>query len=127
MPSIFTKIISGEIPSYKIYEDDIAYAFLDINPMQKGHMLVVPKAEVDQLIDLDEKLFDRFMHRVRHVSQLLRTKTGCKRVCMIVEGYAVSHAHIHLIPTNSADEFDKKYVHPASKEELEAAYAMLMK
>ena len=125
MGSIFTKIINGEISSYKIYEDDVVYAFLDINPMQKGHTLVVPKVEVDQLIDLDEKLFDRFMHRVRYISQLLRAKTNCKRVCMIVEGYAIPHAHIHLIPTNSAEEFDKKHVHSATKEELEEVHKLL--
>jgi histidine triad (HIT) family protein len=125
MSSLFTKIIQGEIPSYKIYEDDVVYAFLDINPMQKGHTLVVPKVEVDQVIDLDEKLFDRYMHRVKYVAQILRTKTGCKRVCMLVEGYNVPHAHVHLIPTNSEDDFDKKHVHQASKEELEEMHTLL--
>lgn len=125
MSTIFTKIINGEIPSYKVYEDDAVYAFLDINPMQKGHTLVVPKVEVDQLIDLDEKLFDRYMHRVRYVAQLLRAKTNCKRVCMVVEGYAIPHAHVHLIPTNSADDFDKKHVHQATKEELEEMHRLL--
>lgn len=125
MTTLFTKIIQGEIPSYKVYEDDVVFAFLDINPMQKGHTLVVPKVEIDQLIDLDEKLFDRYMHRVRYVAQILRAKTNCKRVCMVVEGYAIPHAHVHLIPTNSADEFDKKHVHPATKEELEEMHKLL--
>jgi histidine triad (HIT) family protein len=125
MVSLFTKIVQGEIPAYKVYEDDCVIAFLDINPIQKGHTLVVPKVEVDQLFDLDEAMFDRVMHRVRYVAQVLRTKTKCKRVCVIVEGYAVPHAHIHLIPTNNGDDFDKKNVYAASKEELEEMQALL--
>ena len=125
MASLFTKIIQGEIPTYKVYEDDCVIAFLDINPMQKGHTLVVPKVEVDQLFDLDEAMFDRVMHRVRYVAQVLRAKTQCKRVCMIVEGYAIPHAHVHLIPTNTPDDFDKKHVHVATKEELEEMHKLL--
>ena len=125
MASLFTKIIQGEIPTYKVYEDDCVIAFLDINLMQKGHTLVVPKVEVDQLFDLDEAMFDRVMHRVRYVAQVLRAKTQCKRVCMIVEGYAIPHAHVHLIPTNTPDDFDKKHVHVATKEELEEMHKLL--
>lgn len=125
MTSLFTKIIQGEIPAYKVYEDDCVIAFLDINPIQKGHTLVVPKVEVDQLFDLDEAMFDRVMHRARYVAQILRTKTQCKRVCVIVEGYAIPHAHIHLIPTNTADDLDKKHVYVASKDELEEMFRLL--
>jgi histidine triad (HIT) family protein len=123
MSSLFTKIISGEVPSYKVYEDEYVYAFLDINPVQPGHTLVVPKnAEIDQFIDLDEVLFDKLMHRVRYVAQLLRAKMNCKRVCVLIEGYNIPHVHIHLVPTNSGEEFDKKFVHAATKEELEEVH-----
>ena len=125
MSTIFTKIINGEIPSYKVYEDDVVCAFLDINPMQKGHTLVIPKVETDYLFDLEEKYFDRFMHRVRYVAQVLKARTDCKRVCVVVEGYAVPHAHVHLIPTNGPDDFDKKHIYVASKEELEEMQKLL--
>jgi histidine triad (HIT) family protein len=125
MSTIFSKIIAGEIPSYKIYEDDVVYAFLDINPMQKGHTLVVPKVEVDYLFGLDEKLFDRYMHRVRYVAQIIKAKTNCKRVCVVVEGYAVPHAHVHLIPTNSPDDFDKNNIYKATEEELREMQKLL--
>lgn len=125
MSTIFSKIISGEIPSYKIYEDDVVYAFLDINPIHKGHTLVVPKIEVDDFLKLDEEMFDRVMHRVRYVAQVIKGKTNCERVCMLVEGYAIPHAHMHLIPTNSPDDFDKKNMYVASKEELEEMQKLL--
>ncbi len=125
MSTIFTKIINNEIPSYKVYEDEVVCAFLDINPMQKGHTLVIPKVETDYLFDLDEKYFDRFMHRVRYVAQVLKAKTNCARVCVVVEGYAVPHAHVHLIPTNNPDDFDKKHIYVASKEELEEMQKLL--
>lgn len=125
MSTIFSKIISGEIPAYKIYEDDVVCAFLDINPMQKGHTLVVPKIEVDDFLKLDEATFDRVMHRIRYVAQVLKGKFNCERVCMLVEGYAVPHAHMHLIPTNSADDFDKKNIYKATQEELEEVQKLL--
>jgi histidine triad (HIT) family protein len=125
MSTIFSKIISGEIKSYKIYEDDIVCAFLDINPIHKGHTLVVPKIEVDDFLKLDEAMFDQVMHRVRYVAQVLRGKFDCKRVCMLVEGYQIPHAHMHLIPTNSPDDFDKKNMYKASEEELEEVQKLL--
>jgi histidine triad (HIT) family protein len=126
MSSLFSKIISGEIPAYKIYEDDVVCAFLDINPMQKGHTLVVPKVEVDDFLKLDEEMFDRVMHRIRYVAQVLKGKTNCARVCMLVEGYAVPHAHMHLVPTNHADDFDKKHVYQATEEELKEMQTLLI-
>ena len=125
MSTIFSKILSGELPSYKIYEDDFVYAFLDINPVQRGHTLVIPKIEVDQFIDLDEELYDKLMHRVKYVAFILRAKMECKRVCVLIEGYNIPHAHVHLVPTNSADEFDGKLAHPATKEELEEVQKLL--
>ena len=125
MSTIFSKIISGEIPSYKIYEDDIVCAFLDINPIHKGHTLVVPKIEVDDFLKLDEEMFDKVMHRVRYVAQVLKGKLECQRVCMLVEGYLIPHAHMHLIPTNTPEDFDKKNMYVASKEELEEMQKLL--
>ena len=125
MSSIFSKIIAGEIPGYKIYEDEYVCAILDINPIQKGHTLIIPKQEVDQLFELDEMMFDKMMHRVRYMAQLLKAQTGCKRVCVFVEGYGVPHVHVHLVPTNKPEDFDKSLVYTASKEELEIMQKLL--
>ncbi len=126
MSTIFSKIINGELPSYKVYEDEYVCAFLDINPLQKGHTLVVPKVEVDQLFDLDEVMFDKVMHRVRYMAQVLKAKLGCARVCILVEGYAIPHAHVHLVPTNSPDDFDKKHLYKATEEELMETHKVLL-
>ena len=125
MASIFTQIINNEIPGYKIYEDEYVCAILDINPIQKGHTLVIPKQEVDELFELDEKMFDHMMHRVRYLAQVLKAKLDCKRVCVFVEGYGVPHVHIHLVPTNKPEDFDKVHVYHASKEELEEMRELL--
>ena len=125
MSTIFSKIISGEIPSYKIYEDEYVCAFLDINPIQKGHTLIVPKVEVDQFFELDEFYFDKLMHRTRYLSQVIKAKTNCERVCVFIEGYGVPHAHVHLVPTTVSADFDKKNLYTATKEELEEMQALL--
>jgi histidine triad (HIT) family protein len=125
MASIFSKIIAGDIPSYKVYEDEHVFAFLDINPMQKGHTLVVPKKEVDYLFDLDEDTYNTLFERSKYIANLLKEKLGCNRVMLLVVGYEVAHAHIHLIPTNSMDDFDKKHVHVATKEELENVHTII--
>ncbi len=125
MSSIFSKIIAGEIPGYKIYEDDYVCAILDINPIQKGHVLVIPKQEVDQLFELDEKMFDHMMHRVRYLAQVIKAKTDCVRVCVFVEGYGVPHVHVHLVPTNTPEDFDKSLVYTATEEELKEMKVLL--
>ena len=125
MSTLFSKIIVGEVSSYKVYEDEYVFAFLDINPIQKGHTLVVPKKEVDYLFDLGEIEYDKLMHRVRYIAQVIKAKTGCKRVCMMVEGYAVKHAHIHLIPTNKEEDFDKTLRYKASTQELKEMHDVL--
>ena len=125
MSSIFTKIIANEVPGYKIYEDDYVCAILDINPIQKGHTLVIQKQEVDQLFELNEKMFDQMMHRVRYLAQVIKAKTDCKRVCVFVEGYGVPHVHVHLVPTNSPADFDKALAYFATKEELEEMQQLL--
>lgn len=97
MSSIFTKIINGEIPSYKIYEDEKTLAFLDINPETKGHVLVVPKLEVDKIYDLPDEDFDALMHTVKKLSTHME-KVLEKRILWKVIGTDVPHAHVHLLP-----------------------------
>lgn len=98
MSSIFSKIINGAIPSYKVAEDDAHYAFLDINPLAKGHTLVVPKVEVDYIFDLDDDLLSSLHLFAKRVAKALEESIDCKRVGVLVIGTEVPHAHIHLIP-----------------------------
>ncbi len=98
MSTIFTKIINGEIPSYKIAEDDKFYAFLDINPTAEGHTLVVPKQEVDYIFDLDDDTIAQMNIFAKKTAKALDKALDCKRVGVLVIGTEVPHAHIHLIP-----------------------------
>ena len=100
MPSIFTKIINGEIPCYKIAEDDDYFAFLDINPNTEGHTLCVPKKETDKLLDLDETTYMGLMAFSRKVGKAIEAAIPCNRVGLTVIGLEVPHAHVHLIPLN---------------------------
>ncbi len=98
MASIFTKIIAGEIPSYKIAENHEFYAFLDVNPMVKGHTLIVPKQEIDYIFDMNDELLQRMIVFAKKVARGMQTAIKCTRVGMMVIGLEVPHAHIHLIP-----------------------------
>lgn len=100
MPSIFTKIINGEIPCYKIAEDENFFAFLDINPNAKGHTLCIPKKEVDKIMDLDENTYMGLMAFSRKVGQAIEEVIDCQRVGITVIGLEVPHVHVHLIPLN---------------------------
>ncbi len=106
MSSIFTKIIHGEIPSYKIAEDEDHYAFLDINPNAKGHTLVVPKKEVDKVFDLDEETYTALLQFARRVAKALEKTIPCNRIGMSVVGLEVPHAHVHLIPINRVSDMN---------------------
>lgn len=106
MVTIFTKIINGEIPSYKVAEDENYYAFLDINPLTKGHTLVVPKVETDYIFDLDDKTLSGLTLFAKQIAVKLKAKIECKRVAMVVLGLEVPHAHIHLIPIDSETDVD---------------------
>lgn len=110
MATIFTKIINGEIPSYKIAEDDNYFAFLDINPNAKGHTLVIPKQEVNKIFDLDEATYLGLMSFAYRVAKALEKSVVCKRIGMSVVGLEVPHVHVHLIPINIMDDmrFTKK-------------------
>ena len=106
MPSVFTKIIQGEIPSYKIGESENCFAFLDISPLAEGHALVVPKKEVDYIFDLDEALYSELMLFSKRVAAALRKSVPCKRIGVAVIGLEVPHAHVHLIPMNSVSDLN---------------------
>ncbi len=115
MASIFSKIIAGEIPSYKIAEDDAHYAFLDINPLNEGHTLVVPKHEVDYIFDLDDAEYAALTLFAKRVAAAIGKAMPCKRVAVAVLGLEVPHAHIHLVPIQSESDMDfrkKKTVSP---------------
>ena len=103
--SIFTRIIKGELPCYKIYEDDLTFAFLNIHPTQAGHTLVVPKKQIDQLWDVPDEDYQALMATCKKVARHLRQLLGVKRVGVRVVGEEVPHTHIHLIPFNEGEEY----------------------
>tara|TARA_B100000614_G_scaffold262514_1_gene296483 strand:+ start:1259 stop:1654 length:396 start_codon:yes stop_codon:yes gene_type:complete len=104
--SIFTKIIKGEIPCYKIAEDDRFIAFLDVFPIKKGHTLVVPKAQIDYLFDLDDSLLSDLMIFSKKVAQKMQRAISCERIGVAVIGLEVPHAHIHLVPLDTVGDID---------------------
>ena len=108
MASIFTKIVNGEIPSYKIAETEDFYAFLDINPLAKGHTLVIPKKEVDYLFDVDDDLLSGMLPFAKKVARAIESVVECKRIGVTVIGLEVPHAHVHLIPLNGLYDMDLK-------------------
>lgn len=118
--SIFTKIVNGEIPSYKITEDDKYLAFLDVNPNAKGHTLCIPKQEIDKIFDMEDELYLGLMKFSKKVAIALEKTVPCKRVGMAVVGLEVPHAHVHLIPLNHMDEMRFHNKVALSKEEFEA-------
>ena len=119
MSSIFTKIINGEIPAYKITENEKFLAFLDVNPNAKGHTLCVPKQEINKIFEMDEDLYLELMQFSRKIAIALEKAMDCKRVGMAVVGLEVPHVHVHLIPLNEMDDmrFSKKV--KLEKEEFE--------
>ena len=124
MPSIFTKIIDQEIPSYKIYEDDQTYAFLDIHPETRGHILVVPKVEVDKIYDLDDETFIALMLTAKKLAKHLESKTGHRTLWKII-GTDVPHAHIHLMPEDAKWQYSKTLdLTPEEFEQIRANLAL---
>ena len=122
MPGVFSKIVAGEIPSHKVAESDLFLAFLDVNPLVEGHVLVIPKKEVDYLFDLDDESFLGLMAFAKKVAKAIKVAIPCKRVGVTVIGLEVPHAHIHLIPLNVMNDinFSRPKLNP-TKEQLEAA------
>lgn len=113
MTSIFSKIVKGEIPSYKVAENDKYYAFLDINPLMKGHTLVIPKKETDYIFDINDDEFQGLFLFAKKIALAIDNVIDCKRVGIVVMGLEVPHAHIHLIPMNS--EKDISFSNPKIK------------
>ena len=113
MATIFTKIVRGDIPSYKIAENDLFFSFLDIHPLAKGHTLVIPKQETDYLFDLEDSLLSQMMIFSKTIAKAIEKVIPCKRVGVAVLGLEVPHAHIHLVPINS--EADISFSNPKLK------------
>ena len=128
MASIFSRIVAGEIPCYKVAEDDKYFAFLDINPLAKGHTLVIPKQEVDYYFDLDDETLAGMTIFAKRVAHKIKEQIGCKKVAMVVLGLEVAHAHIHLIPMNSENDVDfrreKLKLTPEEFNEIAASLAL---
>lgn len=120
MSSIFTKIINGEIPAYKVAEDENYLAFLDVNPNAKGHTLCIPKQEIDKIFDMEEEHYLGLMKFSRKVAKALEKTVPCKRVGVAVIGLEVPHTHVHLIPLNEMDEMRFVNKVKLEKEEFEA-------
>ncbi len=106
MSGIFSKIVNGEIPSHKVAEDDNYFAFLDINPLAKGHTLVIPRREIDYIFDLDDDLLAGMILFSKRVARAIENVVPCKRIGVAVLGLEVPHAHIHLIPINHIDDIN---------------------
>lgn len=106
MATIFTKIINGEIPSYKIAEDDNCFAFLDINPLAAGHTLVIPKKEIDYIFDIDDETLSKLTLFAKKVASAIEKVVPCQRIGVAVIGLEVPHAHIHLVPINGVHDID---------------------
>ena len=118
MPSIFSKIINGEIPSYKIAENDKFLAFLDVFPIVEGHVLVVPKQEIDKMFDLPEDILAQWLVFTKPIAKAIEKEFTCKRCGISVIGLEVPHAHLHLVPINSSDDLNftrPKLTIPAEK------------
>ncbi len=120
MASIFTRIVNGEIPSYKVAENDRFYAFLDINPLVPGHTLVIPKQETDYLFDIEDQEYQDLMLFAKRVAEGVKKAIPCKRVGVAVLGMEVPHAHIHLVPLQQEGDMDfRKEKAQLTKEEFE--------
>lgn len=124
MPTIFTKIASGEIPSYKVAENEDYYAFLDINPLAPGHTLVIPKhVEDDYIFHLDDKTYEGLWAFARKVAAALKAAVPCKRVGVAVLGMEVPHTHIHLVPLQTEGDLDFRKVRPEVSDSQKASIA----
>jgi len=123
MATIFSKIVAGEIPSYKVAENDKFYAFLDINPLQKGHTLVIPKEEIDYFFDIPERDMQEMISFARKIAIAIKEAIPCKRIGVAVMGMEVPHAHIHLVPLQQETDmhFSKEKLKLSPEEFIEIA------
>ncbi|TDI74921.1 MAG: HIT family protein [Bacteroidetes bacterium] len=127
MPSIFTKIINGEIPCYKVTEDDNFIAFLDINPNARGHTLCIPKKEINRIFDMEEAHYLDLMKFSRKVAKALEKTVSCDRIGVSVIGLEVPHVHVHLIPINEMKEMTFQHKVELTTEEMEALAEAIQK
>ena len=118
MASIFSKIVAGDIPSYKCAENDHFYAFLDINPLVQAHTLVIPKKETDYIFDIEDEELAAFQLFAKKVAKAIQTASPCKKVAQVVLGLEVPHAHIHLLPINSEADVDFRKEHLKLSDEV---------
>lgn len=118
--TIFSKIIAGEIPSYKIYEDEYTFAFLDIRPHTLGHTLIVPKIEIDSFIDVPEPYYSAVFQAAKKIALALQKATNAKRIGTLIVGFDVAHFHYHLIPINKGSEMESASAHTETPEAMQA-------
>ncbi|MCO6462126.1 MAG: HIT domain-containing protein [Saprospiraceae bacterium] len=123
MPSIFSRIIAGELPCYKVYEDEHYFAFLDIRPVVKGHTLVIPKNEVDYIFDLDSEEYIGLMLVAKKIAKALKSVVSCSRIGVAVVGLEVPHTHVHLMPINAVSDMNFKNLPLSMSEEEFSALA----
>lgn len=124
---IFCNIVSGKIPSFKIYEDSDAIVFLDINPMHKGHVLVIPKTHHEYIFDVPEPLYSRLFQLAKKLSTTLKSYTNSKKIGLAIEGLSVNHVHLHLVPINNINDLDPCLSKPADFKDLELIASDLKK
>jgi histidine triad (HIT) family protein len=116
---VFCKIIKGKIPSFKVYEDEKFFAFLDINPIHPGHSLIMPKKHIDYLFDYDDPGYSEIFKAAKKLSAKIRKVTNAKKIGLSIEGISVSHLHIHLVPVNNINDLDPCLAKNADMKELE--------
>ena len=126
MATLFSKIVAGEIPAHKVAENDKFLAFLDIMPLKKGHVLVIPKAEVDYIFDVEDELLGEMMVFAKSVAKKIKVAFPCKKVGVAVVGLEVPHAHIHLIPMNTIDDMNFSNAKLTLSQEELAEIALLL-
>lgn len=127
MSTIFSRIIAWEIPSFKIYEDEYTYAFLDIFPQQPGHMLIVPKCEIDHFADVPEPYYSQVFQTAKKLAPAIKAATNCTRICTMIIGYEVPHCHYHLIPTMQLSDIVFSQKPQADMEELRLMQEKILK
>lgn len=125
MSSIFTRIIRGEIPCARLYEDEDFFAFLDIRPIRAGHALLVPKVETDYLFDLEEKLLSRMLVVARPIARAIQAVVPCERIGLMVAGLEVPHCHLHLVPMDGIGDLNFAHARPADGAELQTLAAAI--
>lgn len=125
MPTIFSRILSGDIPSAKLYEDDDFYAFLDVRPVREGHALLIPKQEIDYIFDLPDELLQKMLITARPIARAIQRHIPCTKVGLSVVGLEVRHCHLHLIPIDAISDMDFSNARPADFADLEILAAKI--